>query len=266
MFLHKTGKKIMALLLAMAIVLSGIIIVGNPIAKKDFVKFGNEVKAVTAMYYYTQYYTKLENGVITRSYVNKSDILVPDGTYPDDGVHTDGYWYVKGNKATFEEKWTQKQSAPVARDYASTVVINNKIYVFGGDNESNRASGDLWEYDLEANSWTQKASGPCSRYGHTSVAINDKMYVFGGHGDYDYYQDLWEYDPSSNKWVKKADAPSVLAFHSAVVLNNKMYVFGGSYANGVATFSDSVMEYDPASNKWTKKQVCHLLELIEQLL
>ncbi len=252
MFLHKRGKKIVALLLAIAIVLSGVSFVFDS-QSGNVVRFGSEVKAATGIYYYSQYNTKVVNGVITKNYLLKSDIQVPDGTYPNDGVHTDGYWYVKGSKATFEEKWTQKQSAPVARNYASTVVLNNKIYVFGGNNESNRTSGDLWEYDLEANAWTQKAWGPVSRCGHTSVAINGKMYVFGGRGDYDYYQDLWEYDPSANKWAKKADALGVLAFHSAVVLNDKMYVFGGSYANGVATFSDSVMEYDTASNKWTKK-------------
>ncbi len=251
MFLHKTGKKLTALLLAMAVVLSGITIVGNPTVKKDYIKFGNEVNAATAMYYYSQYTTHVVNGVLTKYNLNKSGIQAPDGTYPDDGVYTDGYWYVKGSKATFEEKWIQKPSAPIACEYASSVVIDNKIYVFGGETQSDKLSSDLWVYDLETNTWRQKANGPIYRLGQTAVNINGKMYVFGGRGGAgDYYQDLWEYDPTTEKWTKKADAPGVRFLHTSVVFNGKMYVFGGR-TNGLD--SNTVLEYDPATNKWIQK-------------
>ncbi len=248
MFLHKTGKKVIALLLAIAIVLSGITIVGNPIAKKDFVKFGNEIKAVTAMYYYTQYFTKLENGVIIRSYVKKSDILVPDGTYPDDGVHTDGYWYVKGNKATFEEKWTVMGSTPIGYWEITSVAINNKIYLYGGSAYSPLGYNiDLWEYDFATKMFTCKSViGPTGRERHAAVAINGKMYVFGGMSYVNsivFYKDLWEYDPVTNKWTKKADAPTTGGGKAAVVYNGKMYVFSGY----------NLLIYDPITDKWEQK-------------
>ncbi len=246
MFLHKTGKKIMALLLAMAIVLSGITIVGNPAVKKDFVRFGNEVNAVTAMYYYTQYYTKLENGVIIRSYVKKSDILVPDGTYPDDGVHTDGYWYVKGNKATFEEKWTGVGYTPTGCTETSVVGINNKIYVFGGRFYVTGCTDELRECDLSTGKFIQKASGPPRRSGHNAVVINGKMYIFGGANNSQsmvYYKDLWEYDPATDKWTKKADAPTTGGITAAVVFNEKMYIFSGY----------NLLIYDPVTDKWEQK-------------
>lgn len=247
MFLHKRGKKIIALLLAMAIVLSGVTIVGNPTVKKDFVRFGSEVKAATGMYYYTQYYTKLENGVITRSYVKKSDILVPDGTYPDDGVHTDGYWYVKGSKATFEEKWMGVGYTPYGYWENTSVAINNKIYMFGGGTYTRGYVDDLWEYDFATKKFTRKeAYGPIGREGHAAVAINGKMYVFGGISYFDsivYNKDLWEYDPVTNKWTKKADAPTTVGGKAAVVFNEKIYVFSGY----------NLLIYDPITDKWEQK-------------
>ena len=248
MFLHKTGKRIITLLLAMAVVLSGITIVGNPIAKKDFVRFGNEVNAVTAMYYYNQYLTQLENGVITKRFVTKSDILVPDGTYPDDGVHTDGYWYVKGSKATFEDKWKVMGYTPIGYRDNTSVAINNKIYLYGGSAYSPLGyNRDLWEYDFATKTFTRKeVIGPTVREGHAAVAINGKMYVFGGMSYLNsivYYKDLWEFDPVTNKWTQKADAPTTGGGKAAVVFNEKMYVFSGY----------NLLIYDPVTDKWEQK-------------
>ncbi|EPR14091.1 Kelch repeat-containing protein [Ruminiclostridium papyrosolvens] len=254
MFLHKTGKKIMAFLLAMSIVLSGITIVGNPTVKKDFVKFGNEVKAVTGIYYYSQYTTKVVNGVITKNSLVKSDIQVPDGTYPDDGVYTDGYWYVKGNKATFEEKWTVMGSIR-GHVYTNGVAIGNKIYIFGGKSYWSGYNKELLVYDLAANTWTTNSDNdPSGREEHTAVAINGKMYVFGGINYYSgsvvYNKDLWEYDPATAKWTKKKDAPDARSRHEAVVVNGKMYVIGGCNDGNNAT---SILVYDPITDTWEQK-------------
>ena len=255
MFLHKTGKKIMAILLAMAVVLSGITIVGNPTAKKGFVKFGNEVNAVTAIYYYSKYTTRVVNGALTKYDLVKSDIQAPDGTYPDDGLYKDGYWYVKGSKATFEEKWTQKPSAPIAYKGASNgaVVINNKMYVHCNDMDSLYSFADICEYDPVTNTWTkiEDKTGFWRQF-NSIVSINGKMYFFGGYGGYSdyYYKDLREYDPTTRIWKKKADAPTIRYGHAAVVLNDKMYVFGGSDGK---SYTNDVLEYDPSVDTWAHK-------------
>ncbi len=252
MFSDKKFKNIMALLLAMAIVLSGITIVENPTVKKDFVKFGNEVKAVTGMFYYSQYTTKVVNGVITKNSLVKSDIQGPDGTYPDDGVYTDGYWYVKGSKATYEEKWTQKPSAPIAYKYVSNgVVINNKMYVnFIGDDSY---YADICEYDPRTNTWTKIGDKTdSSKRLNSIVSINGKMYFFGGYAGFGsiYYKDLQEYDPITRMWKRKADAPTIRYGHAAVVLNDKMYVFGGSDDK---SYTNDVLVYDPSADTWAHK-------------
>ncbi len=246
MFLHKTGKKIMALLLAMAIVLSGITIVGNFTVKQDFVKFGNEVKAATGIYYYSQYTTQVVNGVLTKYNLNKSGIQAPDGTYPDDGVYTDGYWYVKGNMATFEEKWT---GMGYTNGYSYTnntlVAINNKIYLFGGNDYMRPFTNDLWEYDFATKTFTRKeVVGPTGREKHGAVSINGKMYIFGGTNGSGYCKDLWEYDPVTNKWTKKADAPYAAGGRATVVFSEKLYVFTGL----------NCLIYDPITDKWEQKE------------
>lgn len=256
MFLHKRGKKIIALLLAIAIVLSGVTIVGNPTIKKDFLRFGSEVKAATGIYYYSKYYTKLVNGVLTKNDLYKSGIQAPDGTYPDDGLHKDGYWYIKGSKATFEEKWTQKPSAPI--DYKDAcngaVVINDKMYVHCNNMDSLYSFANICEYDPLTKTWTKIADRTAGfwRASNSIVSINGKMYFFGGYGGYDsyYYKDLREYDPITRIFKIKADAPTIRYGHAAVVLNDKMYVFGGSDGR---SYTDDVLVYDPSSDTWAHK-------------
>ena len=43
--------------------------------------------------YYAGYSQSLQREV--KNTLLQSNLIAPDGTYPDDGVHTDGYWYVK---------------------------------------------------------------------------------------------------------------------------------------------------------------------------
>jgi N-acetylneuraminic acid mutarotase len=116
---------------------------------------------------------------------------------------------------------------PGARDDAHTCKIGDKIYLFGGTNNSlgNNLS-DLWEYNHTTNLWTwikgvtdYNASGvygtvgvantsnmPGARIGASFVSLNNKLYLFGGlgidsFGVLGYLNDLWVFDPTTNNWT-----------------------------------------------------------------
>ena len=64
-------------------------------------------------------------------------------------------------------------------------MLNNKVYIFGGQDDENNKLGDLWELDLETDNYTQielgeNSSGPRARSGHTATIFNGQMYIFGG--------------------------------------------------------------------------------------
>ena len=74
---------------------------------------------------------------------------------------------------------------PKVRASHSNVFHDNKLYVFGGQDDDNNKLGDLWTFDLGSKQWNEVGgdeSGfkPIARSGHTAVVWGQKMYIFGG--------------------------------------------------------------------------------------
>lgn len=71
------------------------------------------------------------------------------------------------------------------RASTSAVVHDNKMWVFGGQDDDNNKLSDMWCCDLGSKTWSQVEikegdQCPCARSGHTAVLWNDKMHIFGG--------------------------------------------------------------------------------------
>ncbi|TPX38277.1 hypothetical protein SmJEL517_g00280 [Synchytrium microbalum] len=71
---------------------------------------------------------------------------------------------------------------PSVRSGARCAFLNNKIYVFGGQTDSNNVLGDTWYLDLSSNAWTQvvATNAPYARVGHAGAAVGVWMAVYGG--------------------------------------------------------------------------------------
>jgi len=74
---------------------------------------------------------------------------------------------------------------PTKRASMSVGVHEQKMYVFGGQENDNKKLNDLWCFDLQSGSWSQvDQSGadykPTPRSGHSTIVYGDKMYIFGG--------------------------------------------------------------------------------------
>ncbi|NJD01985.1 MAG: hypothetical protein FIA99_05175 [Ruminiclostridium sp.] len=183
-----------------------------------------------------------------------SAVIINNKMYIFGGKSSSAYFPLAENWEydIINNSWTQKSPPSDGRGKSehSAVVINNKMYVFGGDDAG--LSNYTWEYNPSNNTWTRKANGPAERAGHSAVVINNKMYIFGGYdSSYNKRNDTWEYDPVTNIWTQKAAAPVWIAKHTAVAINNKMYIFGGNV--GTLITSKYLYEYDPATNIWTQK-------------
>jgi len=74
---------------------------------------------------------------------------------------------------------------PKPRASHSSTAWNDKLYVFGGQDDDNNKLEDIWEFDTASGSWReiQIQEGdvkPLCRSGHTAVTYADKMWIFGG--------------------------------------------------------------------------------------
>jgi N-acetylneuraminic acid mutarotase len=129
---------------------------------------------------------------------------------------------------------------------SASFVIDNKIYICCGYDETITLRNKLWEYDNNTKVWNRKADFPG---GPKSLAfgfsINGKGYIGGGgNGDYA-TSDFWEYNPSSDSWKRLADIPGT----------DKYYKFGFS-ANGKGYIGDMTnprvfYKYDPLTDTWS---------------
>ena len=124
------------------------------------------------------------------------------------------------------DAWQQIPTTVPTRNAHSAVVINDKMYIFGGVGDQGFLD-DLWEYDPAANAWQQLSSFITPRINHSAIALYSKMYVFGGQDTNGRLNDLWEYAPENNQWTQLNSGSTIRIGHSAVAIDGRMYIFGG---------------------------------------
>lgn len=139
-------------------------------------------------------------------------------------------WYSEDGK-----KWSlATASAPwPARAYHQAVVLNGKMYVFGGGNyvPEYKAMNDVWSSEDGVN-WTREtASAPWhERIWFSSVVYRGHMWVLGGwsNNPYKNWEDVW-YSKDGKNWKEFKASPSWKGRHepSAFVFQDKIWVAGG---------------------------------------
>jgi hypothetical protein len=64
--------------------------------------------------------------------------------------------------------------------YTRPIVLNNRVYIPGGQNANTGIVQTTYEYNPFTNTWAQRANMAYLHYMHAAVAINGKGYVYGG--------------------------------------------------------------------------------------
>lgn len=124
-----------------------------------------------------------------------------------------------------------------ARACHSSVVLDNKLYIIGGDN-GEFYKRDIWKTD---NLLTiEKLSNPVNNEifsageGHRSLLFNDFIWIIGGHYGGELKNDVWKTDDGVNLDVVIEEAEfEGRAGHSLVVFKDKLWLIGGNTINGI---------------------------------
>ncbi|WP_342436692.1 kelch repeat-containing protein [Paenibacillus sp. FSL L8-0436] len=143
--------------------------------------------------------------------------------------------------------WATKAPMLTPRMFTGAAVINNKIYIVGGD------SSILEEYDPSTNTWSRKADMPTPRLAPSVIAVNGVLYAIGGDSPNHTTRlaNVEVYDPKTNTWSKKTEMPTGAAGTQIATLYGKIYVMGGVEPKD---YSSNMNEYDPVTDKWTKRK------------
>jgi len=133
----------------------------------------------------------------------------------------------------------------------SSVVYDDKIYVFGGITENNMKSNILYELDVEQNSWrivNAQGRAPRPRSDHAACVLGCKMYIIGGSSQTVVpLNDVHCFNLETLQWeelqtfaIDEEHALTPRSGHSMAAVGDNIFLFGG----GV---------WDREQSTWVKK-------------
>jgi N-acetylneuraminic acid mutarotase len=163
---------------------------------------------------------------------------------------------ITSSYAVSSQTWTTGTSMPTARTEVAGAVLDGKIYVIGGYDESGKTTDVVEVYDPHTDRWSRASSLP-EPEDHAAAAIYDgKLFVVGGYvtigGQRTSTNNSFIYDPSADKWEEIKSMPTPRGALAANFINDILYVIGGQDASRKTVSTNEA--YKPKTDTWTERQ------------
>jgi N-acetylneuraminic acid mutarotase len=152
------------------------------------------------------------------------------------------------------DTWATRESMPTARNRFGIAVVQNKIYVIGGETDDGY-TGANEVYDPATDNWETRTPMPTVRADLSANVVDGKIYLISGTEIYGY--GAWPrtinvtevYDPVTDSWTTKAPIPTAVCGYASAVVDDQIYVIGsigwGAPSSGVNQI------YAPETDTWT---------------
>ena len=134
---------------------------------------------------------------------------------------------------------------------ADAVLLDNKIYLAGGSNNSSDNISTFYVYDLLTENWIQKASLLTKGHGLALEILDYKLWAIGGFYD---KKRVEIYEPSTDSWSTSYNLPQDRWWHRSWNYAENIYVIGGysGFDNaGAGIKTNSVFVTSKNSNSWS---------------
>lgn len=143
-------------------------------------------------------------------------------------LYKDNQWVALPNKSSF------------TRVNHTMVAYNDNLVVFGGLDQQNSESNEIWIYNVTKHQWSKpfiKRKCPSPRSDHSAVVYKNSMIIHGGQLNNEKLNDTWIFSFDQNEWAKiklhKNNSIVPRCSHGAVMINQFMVVFGGEGYNNL---------------------------------
>ncbi|MCJ8346403.1 hypothetical protein MJH12_12745, partial [bacterium] len=146
---------------------------------------------------------------------------------------------------------TALTSAPFGVNGADAILVQNDIFVFGGEGELGVTS-QVFKYSILSDTWTTMANMPVERTDYASIYIDNFVYLIGGRDDTTDYASVLRYDPVTDGWTQLSgpwNYPSTIVGASAAEFQGYILVVGG---NDGSSPSGQSFALDPSSPFWNE--------------
>ncbi|MCB2214124.1 LuxR C-terminal-related transcriptional regulator [bacterium] len=157
------------------------------------------------------------------------DLFAIGGESPE-GVSGVGFRYLLG-----EDKWTSIADKPTPVSNVNAVVIGEKIFVPGGEDDNGKPTDILEIYNPRQDAWEIGVPLPEALSNYALADLEGKMYLFGGWDGKNYSNNVWIFNPTNNEWDSGQKMEEGLAGLRATTLTDKIVVFGGRNEKGVTS-------------------------------
>lgn len=146
---------------------------------------------------------------------------------------------------TSKDTWSIFTKSTIPKRYASTALIEDRLYVFNGD--TGRGINDKMEIiDLKDRSISFGQTTPYQVTNGGMATWEDKIYAFGGTiRSRQYSKKVFVYHTKKDQWKYVTDLPEGFETEGEIV-NGKLYVIGGY--NG--KMSNKIYIFNLSTNKW----------------
>ncbi|XP_069822841.1 kelch repeat and BTB domain-containing protein 12 [Dendropsophus ebraccatus] len=171
-----------------------------------------------------------------------------------------------------KDTWRSVAPLPIPLASHAVVTLNNKLYVMGGwtlqmdhpDDEPDRLSNRMLQYDPNTDKWKTMAPMKYSKYRFSVAVVNSEIYVLGGIGCigpdkgqvrkcldaveiYNVDGDFWREGPAMPYPLLALRSNS----SSAGAVDGKLYICGGYRgADRHEVITKEILELDPWENQW----------------
>ena len=149
-----------------------------------------------------------------------------------------------------ENSWTVLTSGLIPRQYSSSIILGDELYVFNGDVNDDKLNRKTEVVNLKTGEVTLTTDNPHPAHAGGVAVWNDMIYSFGGKispVEPMYSNRLYCFDHSSKRWIKLAPMPEAKEA-KGVMVEGKLYVIGGNTGKP----SNRIDMYNTEANTWTQ--------------
>ena len=189
-------------------------------------------------------YTELTSSV-SETYEYTIGYQLPDDTFSDDNIPDDQKKWIL-IKPSFTE-WQVKNSLP-PRAYASSVIVGDNIYVFGGEitntDNSKTTSNEVWQYSTSTHHWDLRGNMPSAVKNASACVVNGKyVFLFGGlNNEGTATNQILTHNLETNDWnISTTFLGTAISDMSCSSNDSTIYVSGG--INSTAAISDKIYSF-----------------------
>ncbi|MFC1487706.1 Kelch repeat-containing protein [Thermoproteota archaeon] len=152
-----------------------------------------------------------------------------------------------------EDSWVSLEPMPTARYDFGVAVVDEKIYVIGGDRSGpNPSLGNNEMYEPATDTWTTKEPMPTARRNFGITVFENEIYVMGGDSSSGGPLEENEvYEPETNSWETKASLPTDRMGLCLETVDDLIYAIGGNRHGVFPVLSPLNEVYNPLTDSWT---------------